>query len=131
MMLRTSFLNTPKKTIAFACVVLVLVVSIFWFGGRIQDSFGLPAIQVSVDKQLNNLIRQSPELNGLSIGSKTRRYIVGSAASARGYFIYDAQQSGSDIELRVDWKKDATNCLITKVESLSSYAEPKILWKQP
>ena len=95
------------------------------------DAQGLPAIVSNVDKQLVNLVSQSPSLKDLIVGRRTSVLrMVGDAPPFTGEIQYQAQLNGSSVDLFVYWAGDSTNSQITKIESVLNNAEPKILWEQ-
>jgi len=125
------YFNSLKRILVFACVVAALAATLKLFIDHVQDAEGIPAIEVSVEKQFNDLIGQSPNLKDLTLGANTKRYVSKEGDSLTGYFRYDARKSGTPVDLLVYWEKNPTACQITRVESDSTYAPPQILWKMP
>jgi hypothetical protein len=113
-------------TLAFVIISLTIV----WLIKHSMDVQGLSVIESNVDKQLSSLISQSPNLKGLSVGSRTGARMVGDGPSFTGRIEYQAELSGSSVGLLVYWEGDTNKCQITKIESHSTYSNPQILWER-
>jgi hypothetical protein len=94
------------------------------------DARGLPAIESSVARQLNNLASQSPNLKGLIVLEKWKTRMVGGVPPFKGRIEYRAAQNDLPLDLLVYWVGDSTNCEITRIESISTYSETKVLWER-
>jgi hypothetical protein len=122
------FLNSPTRILIFACFVFIVAASGIWLINQEMKADGLPVIEASIDKQLGEIMNNSPNLKDLLIGAKSRRHVRTSRLSVTGFFLYEVRSNASPVELRVDWKKDSSGCEITSVELLSQDASPKLLW---
>ena len=99
-----------------------------------DKSVGLPNIEANVGQQLNTLKIESQELKGITIEQMTGTSWKGSANSLKGYFKYDATQTGNsrDIALYVYWFKNLTNCQIERIELMNKYgSDPsEVIWER-
>ena len=112
------------------CLILFVGLTLGFFVKHWTDAQGLPAIESNVDKQLGNLVSQSPNLKGLVVGRKGRVRMVGDTPPFKGEIQYQAELNGSAVDLFVYWAGDSTNSQITKIESAVNNSEPKIVWEQ-
>ena len=115
-----------RRAITF--VVIILSLTIVWLIRHSMDMQGLPMIESNVDKQLNSLVSQSPNLAHLTVGNRARVRMVGDGPSFTGQIEYQAELDGSSVGLLVYWEGNSNKCQITKIESHSTYSEPKVLW---
>lgn len=123
-------LNSPKRILVFTVIVLILSLSVIYFTDSSMNADGISGVEANVDKQLGELIAQVPSFKGLTIAGRTRiHYIKHSDLSLTGFFEYDAQKGGLEIQLHVNWVKDSTSCQISKIESLSTSSPPSVLWE--
>ena len=118
------------RSCVLICVIFVVGLTLMLFVKHWTDVRGLPAIESSVDRQLGNLVSQSPNLKGLVVGKKGRVRMVGDTPPFKGEIQYQAQLNGLSVDLFVYWVGDSTNSQITKIESALNNAEPQTLWEQ-
>jgi hypothetical protein len=125
-------LNSPKRIVIFMVVVVVLAYLIIKCVDSDMQAAGLDVIDSSINRQLNELVAQVPALKGIDIFGKERIHIVShNDGSTSGYFEYKAHRDGSDCQLRVCWFTDSVSCRIMKIESMSTYSQPEVLWTKP
>ncbi len=119
------------RSLVLTCLILIVGVTLALFVKHWTDAHGLPVIVSNVDKQLVDLVSQSPNLKGLIVGKRTSVLrMVGDAPPFEGEIQYQAQLNGSSVDLFVYWAGDSTNSQITKIESALNNSEPQILWEQ-
>jgi len=85
------------------CVLLTLVAMIFWFGKRLENTAGIPAIKADVTRQLADMQVQFQSLKGISIGPISFTHALGEPPLIKGYCVFNAKQNSSIFELRVYW----------------------------
>ncbi len=113
------------------CLIFILLfggIVVFSISEYMASKDGVRFIELSVDNQLASLVSQSPALQGVLIGSKTRMHVKGNSPPFKGEIDYRAKVNDTWVDLLVYWSGDSTNCNITTIKVARPYSVPEVLW---
>jgi hypothetical protein len=129
--MKFKILTSPERILVYACIVLVLGGAMIWFDDQRISRSALPMVEASVSQELDEIIRQSPGLQGLKLGERRRARVVGhDPQSLTGFLEFNAMQDGLWTEVRVSWKTSGTNCHVTQIVSHHPGNPEKVVWGQ-
>lgn len=92
---------------------------------------GVPLIEQSVGKQLNDMLHSNPDFSGIVLGDKIRAFTKeGDGDFLTGFFVYSAKINSKDEQLLVRWTDEGSKVKIIDVEVQNTYHEPRVLWRK-
>lgn len=91
---------------------------------------GIPEMESAVMAQFSAIESNSPNLKGITLGSKIDTQWSGGVFELHGHFLYYAHKGDDTFQLRIDWKRVPKTGPRTSIEILSASKPEKIPWSQ-
>jgi len=111
-------------------VVATLAVLVIVMTKLIATRDGMPVIESKIDRQLADLISNTPALSSFPVGGRERVRIVAGSAPFTGKIWYKTRVEGSAADLVVYWEGSSNACQIDKIEVQGTSLSPRVVWQR-